>query len=206
MQVRIIDNGTPEWGTAKSLVQSVYRSYYGASIEPGPEKFAAYYNELDQMVACGGITSATHKNLFSEIYLERPVQTEIAESLRGPVERGEIVEVGSLASASRKIGSELMVLIPFLVWCQGKKYILCTATAPLIKMFESLHINFSPLADASIERISEADRENWGTYYESKPVVGYINIPKMADMIFSLTARYSFKSLDMRLAAERMVA
>jgi len=184
----------------------VYKSYYGASISPSPDRFATYYSESDELLACGGMTCAANKRIFSEIYLDRPAEAEIAESMNRIVTRNEIVEVGSLASSSRRIGSELMLLIPFLAWCQGKKYILCTATSPLTKLFDTLNINFTGLGYASIDRIQEKDRENWGSYYQTKPIVGYIDINRMAETILSLTGRYSFKSIEMQLATQRLVA
>lgn len=206
MQVRVVDLGSEEWDSAASLVKSVYRSFYGASINPCPDRFAVYYNNSNELLACGGMTSGTGKKMFSEAYLSKPAEAELAEAMNCIVNRNDIVEVGSLASSCRKVGSELMVLIPFLAWCQGKRFILCTATSPLTKLLSTLNINFTALSPASIERIPEHERALWGSYYETKPVVGYIDISKMADSILSLTAKYSFKSLDMQLAAQRMVA
>ncbi|MBB3061941.1 thermostable hemolysin [Microbulbifer rhizosphaerae] len=202
MQIKLIDSSMRDWSAAVALVKNKYRAHFDADIEPAPDYFAVYYDSFNQVKACGGITVAKPVEFFSEQYLNLPIEIMLSEIEQKPIYRDDIVEVGSLASLSRQAGSELMMLIPLLVWCKGKKYILCTATSQLSRLLARLGIPFVPLQQAYGERLRGEDPLRWGNYYQNKPATGYINVCEMSGIFLANAGRYGFRNLEIDVYPE----
>ena len=162
LSVRVIDRSSLDWEQAEYLVQQTYRRRFDAVIQPNPDRFAVVFRDQDgcgsEMLACAGIKFGEKGKLFSEQYLDEPIEVIMQRQLCEPVPRNSIVEIGALASTGRKAGSELVRLLPMIVWCLGHRFALCTATGELQLLFRRFDINFTPLRDASVNRLPAAPR------------------------------------------------
>lgn len=197
MDIKLEQRTESGWKDATTLVQNKYKRTFDADVMPKPDCFVACYvpsleGTGSELVACTGVTFGSSKRFFSERYLDEPVEALLSRVDGVPVSRESIVEVGSLASIQRDVGSELVRITPLLMWCLGKQYIFCTASQPLRRLFTRVGITFQPLAESNISRLDEADRGRWGSYYELQPETGYIRLGGHADLISNSVKRYRF--------------
>jgi hypothetical protein len=150
------------------LVTSRYAERHGAAP-------TVTYNEL-KAESCGGRVCAAlgyrradREQLFLEAYLDAPVEQVLAQQLERPVTRGDIIEIGNLAScnATAMIG----------LWARtandlgnDAEIAVAVLTAPLRKMIQRLGVSLVELAPADPARLAP-DGSEWGRYYDLDPVV-----------------------------------
>lgn len=206
MEIRIVRPGTEDWQKSTALVRQRYSRNFDADIEPSPDCFIGCFEDDDdggqRVAACSGMSFGDRRpRFFSEQYLPDPIESMIARAENTPVSRSSIVEVGALASAGKRAGTELVQLLPVLIWCMGKRYVLCTATRPLRLLLEKNDIVLRPLGAASRESLPEQDSARWGNYYEQMPQVGYFSIAELTATFMRNTGRYRFSNPAVTLQA-----
>lgn len=111
MNIRVVKQGTALWNLAVIAVQKKYRSAYEAQIEPNPENFVVAVEGDQNILACAGITFAENGKLFSEQYLDRPIESAIQEIWRCKYGRNEIAEVGNLISVDKNASLSVIKLV-----------------------------------------------------------------------------------------------
>ena len=106
---------------------------------------------------------------FSQGRPDRSIEQELSNLFERTVTRGDIVEIGNLASdnamamislwaeAANDLGSEAEIAVAVL-------------TAPLRSMFRRLGVTLYEIAPARPERLGEK-AEQWGAYYQLEPMV-----------------------------------
>lgn len=208
MQLSLVRRPTEAWGSCVELVREQYASSFGADVEPNPDAFvvgrsSATPANSEIIAACAGIMFASGKRFFSERYLDDPIEKHVERLFGTKPERQRIVEIGPLASRKGGSGKEIIRLTPMIMWCLSMQYIMCTATGPLIETFQYLKIPFSPLKVASRNRLAAAERDRWGSYYDSRPVVGVIPLNGIASLFSDTTGRYAFADPVITLLDER---
>ena len=203
MQIRIAMPGSADWGKALQLAQAKYKRSYEAEIEPSPDHFIVCFNEadgvLDQPIACAGVTRADSRRLFSETYLDESAEKLMQRAEGRAVQRRDIIEVGSLASEGYQAGTELVRILPILCWCLGRRYVLCTTTAYLRKMFQDAGMDFRSLQPARKDRLEEESQTRWGSYYEQSPITGYFCLKQLTHVFATNTGRYAFADMVINL-------
>lgn len=209
MRIKVAFGPSDDWSQAVDLVRQKYRRSFGAEVMPTPDCFVVCTADhslgagASKVVACAGMTFSSGARLFSEQYLDEPIEDSISRLELLPASRDAIVEVGSLASVERRAGTELIRAVPILAWCLGKKYILCTITASLKLIFDAVGLNFQPIRGAEAERLGAGAQERWGSYYDQTPQTGYIRLDAIAEMFARNTGRYRFTALDLDLEDHR---
>ena len=120
---------------------------------------------------CGvvGFRNAAAEPLFLERYLNQPVELVLAEHVGDTVERGQIVEVGNLASLSCRAACHLVAALPRILLAEGNQWIVFTATAAVRGMLARFHAPVIELARATRDRLEDGD--DWGRYYDNDPRV-----------------------------------
>ncbi|WP_045857674.1 thermostable hemolysin [Teredinibacter purpureus] len=201
MQLKLINPMAVEWLAAVDLVRSKYQAVFDADILPNPDNFLALYDDAGELQACCGITYARGNKMFSEQYLDMPIEKAIAANCGEKVERDQVLEVGSLATHSRSAGTELMKMIPVVVWSQGKRYAVLTATSQLARIMRQVGVPAKLIAHASSDRLSDVDREKWGSYYKTNPFVCYVNVGSLSGGFFSKVGTYSFRNIDIEIVS-----
>jgi hypothetical protein len=206
LSVRVIDRSSLDWEQAEYLVQQTYRRRFDAVIQPNPDRFAVVFRDQDgcgsEMLACAGIKFGEKGKLFSEQYLDEPIEVIMQRQLCEPVPRNSIVEIGALASTGRKAGSELVRLLPMIVWCLGHRFALCTATGELQLLFRRFDINFTPLRDASVNRLPTGGTQTWGSYYDRAPQAGFIRMDLLWTLFVRNTGRYQVADIAIDINTE----
>ena len=108
--------------------------------------------------------------LFLERYLDAPVEQVIASRHGREVRREEIVEVGNLAATGSASARLLIVALTDLLVSEGFRWVAFTGTRELLNSFGRLGLTPLPLGEADPARMG-AERDDWGSYYASRPQV-----------------------------------
>lgn len=181
----------PLWRAAAHLARTIYRQQYGADIDPAPDLFAVLQRSGPDetavahasLGAAAGLTYAGAGHLLSEYYLAGSAESILAPLLGERLQRSEIVEVGPLASTTKGDGAQLCAMVPLLGWCNGAKVIVCTVTEQLSSQLPRLGIGFTPLASAAETALPRRLQGGWGSYYETSPVTGYIDLRHIGEYL-----------------------
>lgn len=206
MRITLARRMTDRWLEAAELAREVYRKAYGAEAVRDPDAFVLLDAEQGgtgsgpvPFQACAGLTFGADGPLFSEGYLDRPVEDEIAARLPGRADRRRVVEVGPLATRRPALGREAIRVAPVVAWILGMDYVLCTATTTVMDTFDASGIEFVRFRPADPARLGAQGR-HWGTYYAHGPQVGVIPLNSMPRLFHDTTGRYEFA--DMHLAVQ----
>ena len=172
----------PERANAEALVQKVYQQAYKARISSFYPYLLAIRNSDGSLVAVAGVRPAGGDILFSEQYLDRP-----ASDLLG-ISREKLVEVGNLAPAGLGQVRWIIAAVTAFLHGAGFSHVMFTAVPLLYNAFQRLGLQPEFLAEALPEKLPEGVREEWGDYYQCRPVVysgsiehGYQSLLGMAD-------------------------
>jgi len=197
MKIKVAVPDTPEWDCAVALIRKKYSESFAADASPNPDRFFVCFadeagsSEM-RASACVGISfGARRPKLFSEQYLDAPIEQVIAEREERPVSRETLIEVGSLAATGFRAATELVRVLPVLAWCMGTEHVVTTATARVRAICEKTGIYFLPLCLADPARLDEAAQKKWGTYYQEQPITSYISMQELSRTFFAdNTGRY----------------
>jgi hypothetical protein len=107
--------------------------------------------------------------LFLEQYLDCAVERLVAFAFSRPVERGQIVEIGKLASNNGLAMIDLWAMAANDLG-SSSEFAVATLTAPLRSMFARAGVPIVELAEARPEMLG-ASAAQWGSYYENEPRV-----------------------------------
>lgn len=206
---RVINKHDNEYASLQGMVANRYREAYQANVRPEPDMFALLRDEYRALAICGacyGVTSAYHKPLFSEYYLDDPVEALIQERFGVLVERKNIAEIGSLVSCDAPgAGKKIIKMIPWFISSLSFDYVLMTATTQLQKLLHSAGIVFHPVSRADISRLpSEINADQWGSYYDTKPLVGIIDVKATLykSMLNEMKLKFNLNQVDIRYHKE----
>ncbi|WDD98802.1 thermostable hemolysin [Thalassomonas actiniarum] len=182
--IRTIDPGSEDYENIVNLVTESYASIHKADVTPTPDEFVFMQvaeSEQENYAGAYGITYPKFNCLFSEQYLDRPVE-QIAYEITGDfVDRQHICEIGSFSSFGYKSAAyKLLETLPHILWSKGMRFTLVTLTPIVEKMINKLGYTYHPVGVADITKLSAGQREKWGSYYEHKPVVFLVDILESA--------------------------
>ncbi|MFF2954892.1 thermostable hemolysin [Kitasatospora sp. NPDC057965] len=208
MRILLSERGSKWWMESAKLVQKVYSDSFGANVEVNPEFFLSYLEKdsesgAEEVLACTGITVAGADPLFLETYLDVPVESLISSHRQVPVNRGEIIQLGSVASVRATAGAELFKALAVVLWSRGCRYAVMTSTQRSLALQRRLGIIFNPVGEADPGRLDPEELKNWGTFYDQKPLVVYAVIADQTSSFVNGVGRYHFNSIDMKLIPSR---
>ncbi|CAM3844035.1 Thermostable hemolysin [Vibrio aerogenes CECT 7868] len=171
INIRIVRAGDSSAKKAKDYISDIYLKNYQAKIKPKPDIIVSSFGiSNENILASAGISfGSDDKPFFSERYLEDSLTDKIRMATSQTIARNQIVEIGSLASDKPSAAADLINLLPLITWLMGNKAILCTTTRNLRKLFNHYDIPYVYLCDASPQKLSQHEREIWGTYYDQSP-------------------------------------
>lgn len=169
LAVRHTVAGTPGRPAAEAFVAATFGARYGATIRTFTPNLVML-ERGGEIYAAAGWRCAGDEALFLEAYLDHPVERLIARLAGQEVARDSIVEVGHLSS-SRSGGSvDIIASLSRHLAQLGFEWVVFTATAELIAIFNRLSLPLLALAPADPARLGGA-ASDWGTYYDTSPVV-----------------------------------
>ena len=167
--IRLLDAAHPQRGVAEEWVKRTYLMAYRARLKSFYPWMLTVTDAFGQLLSVAGFRPAAMGPLFSEHYLDQPV-----EKLTG-TPREKIVEVGNLAPASPGQARAMITMVTCFLHGAGFQQVVFTAVPRLYNAFRRLGLEPTELAPALPERLPEG-AENWGTYYQANPRVFCGNI------------------------------
>lgn len=159
---------------AEGFVHRVFAQRYRADVHSFYPALLSFRDQGDPR-AVVGFRGALTGDLFAEQYLGEPAQNLVGERVGGTVARKELVEVGSLAMENPGDARWVIAASTCFLHTLGYRWVLFTATRSLINTFQRLGLR--PLLLACARPLLLDDKgEQWGDYYQAKPVVCAGNI------------------------------
>jgi hypothetical protein len=167
MKILLVPQSHPDRACVEAGIADAYRRVYGASLRAFAPVLVAAFDRGGPVAAAG--LRFGREPFFSEIYLDRPIESVIGAVAGKDPPRERIVEISSLAAMETGAASPFLHGIIDLCCGAGFEWAFFTATAPLRRLLTRAGILAVDLAPARQERI--ADPFSWGTYYNHRPRV-----------------------------------
>ncbi|MBB3221300.1 thermostable hemolysin [Pseudoduganella umbonata] len=194
---KLVGPGDRHYGAAVELACAVYLRAYCATIAPRPHRFIVCIDlATGAAIACAGLSFAGRAPLFSEQYLDAPLEQVLAGVFQRPVPRRDVAEITALATIEPRIGTELMRVLPLICWYLGLRGVVCTATSKLRRCFDAMKLPFHPIAAADPARLPVMRDVNWGTYYDTRPMTGVMRVDTLGEFFDTVSCRYNRHLLD----------
>jgi hypothetical protein len=155
----------------EAFVASRFREVYGARLYTFMPHLYGATDVHGQLAAAFGLRRASEGPLFLERYLDQPIEQIILAHSGETVTRDAIAEVGNLAGVTPGALRALIVRITTLLQRIGVRWVAFTGSARVCNGFSRLGLPLRVVAPAAIDRLPEAERACWGTYYAHGPSV-----------------------------------
>jgi len=168
MRFVLADRHHPLRGRLENTVRAVFLSEYGAHVPRFPDRLIARLDDAGNPQAVAGL-HFSRAGLFSEAYLDGPVESVLTVALRRPVARDRVVEFSNLAAPFR--GAAIPLIWEAIRVCRdaGADAAIFTVTARLRTLLQRNRLATVDLGPARPERLRAA--AVWGSYYLHEPRV-----------------------------------
>ena len=153
----------------EQFIHDVFNQAFGAELNSFYPNLLAFTTG-SQTRGVVGYRDGMVKPLFSEQYLDSPVENVIGVHLGNEIERRQLVEVGNLALAGRGEVRWVIAAMTVFLYAAGYRWVLFTAVKPLYNAFQRLGLKPVQIAKPDPERLPEGG-SNWGSYYQAGPMV-----------------------------------
>jgi hypothetical protein len=137
------------------------------------------------LMAVCGLRSAASGPLFLERYLDRPVEVALRDGCGQVTSRQRIVEVGNLAVSRPGYAPALIRALTDHLSNGDTRWVVFTAVPTLRNAFLKLRVPLLTLGDARPDRLSAAERRDWGSYYAGSPRVTAVSVAAAHAALFS---------------------
>lgn len=168
MSLILADRDHPDRPRLEQAVRAVFLAEYGARVPAFPDHLVATLDTRGQPQAVAGLRFA-EDGLFSDTYLDGPVEAVLGRALGRPVTRRQIVEFSSLAAPQAGAALPLVGAAIRLCLAEGRAYGLFTATSRLRALLRRAGLTAIDLGPARRDRV--AHPAAWGSYYLHDPRV-----------------------------------
>jgi len=169
VQTRYYDPNDADRGALEEFIRHVFKQAYGAELHSFYPHLAAFTTD-SRIRGVVGYRDGMVKPLFSEQYLDEPVEKVISAFLNQDIDRRELAEVGNLALAGPGEARWLIAAMTVFLYASGYRWVLFTAVRPLFNAFRRLGLRPVEIATPDPRRLPDGG-SNWGSYYDAGPVV-----------------------------------
>ena len=142
------------------FLEAEYQRAFGGRIRAHYPVLMAATGPGGEVLAAAGYRPARDERLFLEQYLDDPVEHVVGQALGAAVSRGDIAEIGNLASVSPCASRTLFLALADQLRALGCRFAVATATRQLRRSFRRLSFPVTPLARADAARLPVA----WTAY------------------------------------------
>jgi hypothetical protein len=190
--LRIRHFGPGERGRERleAFVREIFLGAYAARISTFYPHLVGITRPDASFAAVAGVRPAASQPLFAEFYLDASIETLISARTGSVIARAEIAEVGNLAPASAGQARWLIAMLTAYLYAAGFSWVVFTAVPTLYNAFARMGLRPIGLAAADVSRLDPALQDDWGSYYDAKP------------MVYAGEIRQGFQALDMRMLPE----
>ena len=168
--IALHQKASPDRAGAEVFLDQAYGRAFGGKIRRHYPEIMTLRDQTGGVLAAVGFRRAAHDPLFLEQYLDHPVEQAVALHSGRTTERRQIAEIGSLASNNPGASLILFLALARHLDQQGCALAVATATRQLRRSFARVGFETRQLAAADRSRLA-GGAEDWGSYYETDPVV-----------------------------------
>ncbi|MEE2860670.1 MAG: thermostable hemolysin [Pseudomonadota bacterium] len=168
IQVDILAWGKPGWHAAAAMIEAHFLTVHGASVAIPAVPLAVARGAHGRILGAAGLRDAA-AGFFSQVYLDRPVESVLSRLSGHAVAPEEVIEIVSMACPASIATLPLIEAITAEGRHRGARWGLFTATGPLMRMLRRTGVPLVALAPARADRLADAAR--WGRYYDADPWV-----------------------------------
>ncbi|MDV6316428.1 thermostable hemolysin [Idiomarina sp. HP20-50] len=155
--------------SVETFICDRYWLNFNACLSHLPETLLGLYENGTLVAACG-IQFAEQKPLFSQWYLDKPLQQYLVGNKHLPAAEC-IAEVGSMAAIRPNYLPLLFKAVVESLLLLGRTAVVFTATRALQKYFAREGIALTLLAEAKRAALPDSIQDIWGNYYQHQPLV-----------------------------------
>lgn len=167
----ISEHGSSDRQELEGFISAKFERAHNAKITHFMPKLMSVRDASGKLLAACGLRHADQTELFLETYLDAPVEALLSQHSNTKVSREAILEVGNFAVAEPVNVRSLLASISLYLHSTDSEYAVFTGISTLRNSLTKLNIPLQLLGEAHINRISEAERAAWGTYYNERPQV-----------------------------------
>jgi hypothetical protein len=160
----------------EQFVREAFRLAYGADVRHFMPSLMTLRSDEGALLAALGLRCAGDTPLFLEQYLDRPIESVLAEAAAVPVDRCRLTEVGNFAVGAAGGGRWLITALTAFLYSAGQTWAVFTCGPELRNAFRRLGVPLYDLAGADAARLADAERASWGSYYDQQPRVMAANV------------------------------
>jgi Thermostable hemolysin len=165
MSILLMERAHAERSLAEAFVRNVFLRAYDARLGELYPLLLAVTRTDHSYAAVAGIRPAGCGTLFSEQYLDQPIERLLQTG------RDNIAEIGNLAPADTGQARWLICAVSaFLIGC-GFTHVVFTSVPKLRNAFRRMGLPLTWLAAADAGRLPPWQRAEWGSYYRHNPAV-----------------------------------
>lgn len=161
--------GSPRRNEAEDFIRQVFRRHHGAFVRAFAPNLLLI-EEHRRVIGAAGWRGAGSEPLFLERYLDEPVEQLMQRRTGLRLSRAHLVEVGHLAADKPGVSVQIILSLARHLSQSGYEWVVFTATSQLVGIFTRLGLPLLALAKADPARLGD-DARDWGSYYDSRPVV-----------------------------------
>jgi len=176
-RLRLTERAAGEVGreTLERFVAAAFERAHGARVQHFMPSLLGLEDWSGTLRCALGYRSAGAGRLFLEQYLERPIESAIAERVAGsgagaPIDRSTIVEVGNLAGRGCRAAMYLVGQLPRFLMQRGYSWVTFTATERVRDLLTTFDAPLLDLGPADPARLADG-ADDWGAYYRTRPRV-----------------------------------
>lgn len=159
----------PHRHEVESFIRQRYWDNFNAQLRFFPTRLIALTHHGRLVAACG-IQLADQQPLFSQVYLQQPLQSYLVNSRPLP-DDAQLAEVGSMAAVAPIYLPELFAAVVKLLRPLARNAVIFTATRALQNYFRRIGITLTELENAQPSALVPTECAQWGSYYEHQPKV-----------------------------------
>jgi len=168
--ISILQRLRPERRQVETFLEDAYARAFGGVIREHYPTLMSVWDADGRLHAAAGFRLAARQPLFLEQYLDGPVEQAVGKAFDATPYRGDIAEIGNLASQSAGASMFLFFALAGYLHRQGCGFACATATRTLSRLFRQVGFETRKLADASADRLASGAAD-WGDYYDHGPTV-----------------------------------
>ncbi|MFQ5581842.1 MAG: thermostable hemolysin [Mariprofundaceae bacterium] len=188
MIVDVLETNHAERDQAEKFIHDRFGLEYSADIRHFMPHLIRVRDHKRRDKAIMGYRDAGHHRLFLEVYLDEPVEVEMSDYLGYPVSREHIVEVGNLAEVEPGDARLAIISATAYLYTAGYRWVVFTGVTKLRNAFRRMGLEPKELMEADLARLSENEKNEWGSYYQGRPVVCFGEIKEGYDNLQELWA------------------
>lgn len=162
---------SPERKKVEAFIRQVYAESYRANIDVHYSTLMSVRTAEGKILSAIGFRYAGDEPLFLENYTGEPIELSLARCYGRPIARGEIAEIGNLASLGHGASMYLYAALSSYLNARKIQYATITGTKMLQDRLHKLGLEPKLLCKADAAFLSDDERRCWGSYYEQNPHV-----------------------------------